>query len=229
MSGPAMNETSLRHRITFGTRRSLAYVSVLELGTIWERTLRRARVPVRYSQGFTPRPRIHFAAPLPVGCGTTSELLDVTLDEPRTAEELRCALQGATPRDLVIVAIAPVDESVPALPEQLIAAEYDVWLRDVDPDALHLAIARLIDAERLELPRRGKGNRTYDLRPLIIELDPIPDLPLPWIGLRMLLEARTGATGRPDDVLTALGFEAAPRRCTRTRLILETSPSEEER
>ncbi len=229
MSGTAMIETSLRHRITFGTARSLAYVSVLELGTIWERTLRRARVPVRYSQGFTPRPRMHFAAPLPVGCGTTSELLDVTLDEPLTAEELRHALQGTAPRDLTIVAITPVDESAPALSEQLIAAEYEVWLRDVDPDALRMAIARLIDAERLELPRRGKGDRSYDLRPLLLELDTIPNLPLPWVGLRMLLQARTGATGRPDDVLMALGFEAAPRRCTRTRLILQTSPSEEER
>ncbi len=229
MSGTAMIKTSLRFRITFGTARSLAYISVLELGTIWERTLRRAHVPVRYSQGFTPRPRMHFAAPLPVGCGTTSDLLDVTLDEPLTERELRDALQGVTPPDLTVVAVTPVEESTPALSEQLIAAAYDVWLRDIDPAALHVAMTRLLDAEQLELPRRGKGDRSYDLRPLILELNLIPDLPSPWTGLRMLLQARTGATGRPDDVLMALGFDTAPRRCTRTRLVLQTSPSEEER
>ncbi len=63
---------------------------------------------------------MHFAAPLPAGCGTTSELLDVTLDEPLTADELRHALQALPLETLCIVAITPVDESAPALSEQLI-------------------------------------------------------------------------------------------------------------
>jgi radical SAM-linked protein len=218
-----------RYRMTFRTVRSLAYVSVIELGTVWERTLRRARIPVRYSQGFTPRPRMHFAAPLPVGCGTEADLLDVTLTEPMTPDALLAALEGAAPRDLYIVAATPVDEAEPALSEQLVAAEYDVWLREVDRDVVQSSAERVLAAETLDLPRRGKDGKTYDLRPLVLAMDPIPDLPAPWSGLRMLLQARTGATGRPDDVLTALGFDTAPRRCTRTRLILETGHSEEER
>lgn len=231
MSSPALTEpvAALRYRITFGTARSLAYVSVLELGTVWERTLRRAGLPVRYSQGFTPRPRMHFAAPLPVGCGTETDLLDVTLDTPMTPGALLAALEGATPRDLRVLAATPVDEATPALSEQLVAAEYDTWLRDVDSEELRAAIRRVLEADTLDLPRRGKNGRTYDLRPLIITMDLIPDLPAPWTGVRMVLEARTGATGRPDEVLTALGFDAAPRRCTRTRLVLETGLSEEER
>ena len=57
-------DPSIRHRITFATARSLAYISVLELGAIWERSLRRAGVAVRYSQGYNPRPKLVFAAPL---------------------------------------------------------------------------------------------------------------------------------------------------------------------
>ena len=230
MSGPEIVDAgALRYRIAFRTARSLAYVSVIELGTVWERTLRRARIPVRYSQGFTPRPRMHFAAPLPVGCGTEADLLDLTLTEPMTPDALLVALQGAAPRDLFIAAATPVDEAEPALSEQLVAAEYDVWLREVDRDVLQSAAERVLAAETLDLPRRGKDGKTYNLRPLIIAMDPIPDLPAPWSGLRMLLQARTGATGRPDEVLTALGFDTAPRRCARTRLVLETRLSEEER
>ena len=230
MSSPAMTGVApaLRYRITFSTALSLAYVSVLELGTVWERTLRRARVPVRYSQGFTPRPRMHFAAPVPVGCGTAADLLDVTLHEPMAPDTLLTALQTAAPRDLSVLAATPVDEATPALSEQLVAAAYEVWLRDVDRKALASAIEHVLAAERVDLARRGKDGQTYDLRPLIITLELIPDLPAPWTGLRVLLAARTGATGRPDEVLTALGFDAAPRRCTRTRLVLETSTSEEE-
>lgn len=231
MSGPTMTDTAgaLRYRITFGTARSLAYISVLELGTVWERTLRRAKLPVRYSQGFTRRPRMHFAAPLPVGCGTEADLLDVTLEEPLTVTDVLRALEGATPRDLSILGATPVEQNVPALSEQLIAAAYDVRLRDVDHAVVSAAVKRVLAAESLDLPRRGKGGKTYDLRPLIIALDLIPDLPPPWTGLHMDLQARTGATGRPDEVLTALGLETAPRRCTRTQLVLETGPREEER
>jgi radical SAM-linked protein len=211
-----------RHRITFGTARTLAYVSVLELGTIWERTLRRARVPLAYSQGYNPRPRMHFAAPLPVGCGGEAELLDALFTTPITAEAIVNALAGVTPQDLTIVDCEPVADDVPSLSEQLTATEYEVLLRDMDPDDLEAAVERFLDAESVELPRRGRRHRgkTYDLRPLVKALC------VTWVdepdmqGLWMRLNAQPGATGRPDEVLKALKLNDRPRRCTRTRLTL---------
>jgi radical SAM-linked protein len=225
--GSTTNRPALRHRITFGTARTLAYVSVLELGTVWERTLRRARVPLKYSQGFNPRPRMHFAAPLPVGCGSEADLLDITIEEPWSSEALAAALQTTTPADLTVVSIAPVDDTAPALSELLIEAEYRVWLRDVSEESLRAAVETLRNSESIPVvkQRRGHPGKTYDLRPLIKDLQVIPDTPAPWVGLWLWLEARTGATGRPDEVLKAMDLMDHPQRCSRTRLILEGAPA----
>lgn len=213
--------TATHHRITFATQRTLAYVSVLELSVIWERSLRRAGLPLKYSQGFNPRPKLQFAAPLPVGCGSDADLLDVLLHAPLPAEAVAAALAGQTPPDLRVVEVRAITEDEPALSEQLTAAEYRVWLRDVEPEAVEAAIAAFLAREEIPLPKRGHKYRgqSYDLRPLVHELR-LAEAPAPWIGLWMRLNARPGATGRPDEVLTALDLQATSRRCTRERLIL---------
>ncbi|MBN1486677.1 MAG: DUF2344 domain-containing protein [Anaerolineae bacterium] len=213
---------SLRYRITFANSGPLAYISVLELSQIWERSLRRAKVPVRYSQGFNPRPKLNVAAPLPVGCGGEAELMDVLLDEYWPAEEIMNALIGKTPAELKVVSTQNVPEQEPALSEQLMEAEYCISLKDVPQEQMATAITTLLEAESILRPRRGRKYRgkTYDLRPLIGALR--QEVPPPsWsAGLWMRLSARPGATGRPDEVLNALGLKEVPRRCTRTRLIL---------
>ena len=215
------HRTALRHRITFATQRTLAYVSVLELGAIWERSLRRAEVPLKYSQGYNPRPRLQFAAPLPVGCGSEADLLDILLHTPQTAEAVAAALVGKLPPDLTVIDARAVPDDEPALAEQLTAAEYRVWLRDVERAEVEAAIAAFLAREEALLPKRGRKYRgkPYNLRPLVYELRGI-DAPAPWIGLWMRVNARPGATGRPDEVLKALGWQDTPRRCTRERLIL---------
>ncbi len=216
------NLPSLRYRITFATQRTLAYVSVLELGKIWERSLRRAGIPLKYGQGYNPRPKLHFAAPLPVGCGCEADLLDVWLESPLTPEALLTALTGATPPDLSVSDIRRVPEDEAALSERLSAAEYRVWLREVAPEEVSSAIADFLDSTSLSLPKRGHKyqGQTYDLRPLVEELH-LENAPAPWSGLGMRLRARPGATGRPDEVLKALHLSDVPQRCTRTRLILD--------
>ncbi len=222
LQSPIPTLQSLRYRITFATRRTLAYVSVLELGKVWERSLRRAGMPLKYSQGYNPRPKLHFAAPLPVGCGCEADLLDVWLESPVTPEAMLAALADTIPTDLSVSDIRNVPEGEAALSEQLVAAEYRVWLRDVSQDVAQSAVADFLDSASLSLAKRGRKYRgkTYDLRPLVEELH-LENAPTPWIGLWMRLHAQPGATGRPDEVLKALDLTDAPRRCTRTRLILD--------
>ncbi|MFP4344186.1 MAG: TIGR03936 family radical SAM-associated protein [Anaerolineales bacterium] len=222
-----MTAEAFRHRITFATERTLAYVSVLDLGRIWERTLRRAGVPLQYSQGFHPRPKMQIALPLPTGCGGEAEWLDIWLEVPWSPERVREALVGKTPRDLTLRAVAAVDEDAPALEQEIDATEYEVLLRDVDRAALESAVAEMLAAETLLRPKRGRRhNKSYDLRPLVTELAVVDPDAASWeVALQMRLTARPGATGRPDEVLKALDLEEAPRRCTRLRLIL---PEDEE-
>lgn len=214
--------SSIRFRITFATACSLAYVSVLELGTIWERTLRRAHLPLRYSLGFNPRPRMHFAAPLPVGCGCERDILDVWLTEPRTADQIARAIDGVLPPHLSVVSIVPVDEQTPALPEQLVAADYRVLVFGGSSEKITAAVTTLMEAETWMMPRRGRRHRgkMYDLRSLVLSLNAEQGPQELSTTLTMRLKTLPGATGRPDEVLKALGLENLPRRCVRTKLIL---------
>jgi radical SAM-linked protein len=166
---------------------------------------------------------MHFAAPLPVGCGSEADLLDVSFDVALDAAKVETALTGLTPRDLSVVAVTPTDEQAPSLSDRLQETIYRVWLRDVTAPDLQLAVAVFLSADSVALPRRGRRHRgkTYDLRPLVLALALDRAAPAPWVGLQMRLKARPGATGRPDEVLKALGLSACPRRCSRTGLILE--------
>lgn len=217
----ALEQPAGRHRITFATRKTLAYVSVLELGRVWERALRRAHIPLKYSQGFNPRPRMQFAAPLPVGCGSEADLLDISLASPLAADEIMAALADKLPQDLDVLTIMPVPDKTPALSEQLLAAEYRVWLRDIERGVVETTIRDFLQAEQVMLPKRGRKyrGRLYDLRPLVTDLH-IVDAPAPWVGVWLAVSARPGATGRPDEVLKALGLDDTPRRCVRMRLVL---------
>jgi len=221
---PTPSAGSARHRITFATSRTLAYLSVLELGKLWERTLRRGHVPLKYSQGFNPRPRMHFAAPLPVGCGCGADLLDLSLDEPRTSQALSDAIAGVLPQNLIVLDVTAVDIHAKSLSELLQEAEYSVWLQQVGEAELAETVAAFLEKDEILMPKRGRKyrGRFYDLRTLVKSLTLDPATPSPWLGLRMRVTARPGATGRPDELLRALGLADRPRRTTRTRLILES-------
>ncbi len=221
-----MNEQdvmSLRVRLMFATSGPLAYVSVLDLGRLWERALRRAAMPLRYSQGFNPRPKMQFAAPLPTGCGSEVEWLDIWLTEPREPAAIKVALADKLPPDLRVIEVALVPENAPALSEQMEAVTYHVLLRDVDVAEVKAACAMLLEATSVVRAKRGRRrHQHYDLRQLIEMLN-VALAPEPWtVALEMRLKAQAGATGRPDEVLNALGLADVPRRCTRTGLLLKT-------
>ncbi len=209
-----------RYRVHFSLANTLAYVSVLELGRLWERTLRRAGVPLRYSQGFNPRPKFQFPAPLPVGCGGEAEFLDVLFDAPWEPDAITAALQASALADMRILRTERIPYHDPAPAEQLIAAEYRVQLREIAPQEVQTAVEAFLQAEHVWMEKRGRRRgQKYDLRTLVLDLhlgEPLP----PWVMLEMRLSARPGATGRPDVVLQALGLQDVPRRCTRTKLVL---------
>ncbi|MDF1513389.1 MAG: TIGR03936 family radical SAM-associated protein [Anaerolineae bacterium] len=220
-------QPALRMRITFSTEKTLAFVSVLDLSSIWERSLRRAGIPLRYSQGFNPRPKMNFAAPLPVGCSAQEDLLDIWLESPYPPEEMRAALNGTTPPHLHVEHIAESAIDEPTLAEQLTSAEYTVWLNRIPKAACADRMKDLLTAETLPRPRRGRKYRgkTYDLRPLILDLSIVPESQDNGLAVWMHLKARPGATGRPDEVLEAMGIMDNLLRCSRTRLLLGDAES----
>jgi radical SAM-linked protein len=208
----------LRYRIEFSKTGPLRYTSHLDLGRIWERTLRRAGLPVAYSQGFNPRPLIQLAATLPLGCESTCELIDVWLEgEAPPPEELIPLLSKAAPEGLTIRTIQAVNPNDPPLQTRTQAAVYHASIGDqISRQELEGRVASLLAQPEVWRTRR---NRCYDLRPLIHELSVLPASPL-ILEMKLALSQEKG-TGRPDEVLEALGLEAQPILITRTAIIMK--------
>lgn len=208
----------MRLRITFAKQGALRYTGHLDLHKIWERTARRAEIPLAYSQGFHPQPKIYLASALPLGFSSRAEVLDMRLKEEIPLEGLRERFQGAVPPGLEILQVERVDEALPALQTQLTAAEFEVTFTEpVDASDLTGRLAAVMEAGSLPRERRGKA---YDLRPLIESLR-VSAHPQGHLLLHMVLSAREGATGRPEEVLDQMGIPMEAARIERTRLIFQ--------
>jgi radical SAM-linked protein len=214
----------MRLRITFSKNGALAYTSHLDLARVWERSLRRAGTPLAYSQGFNPRPKLQLAAALPLGHTAEAELLDIWLEKRASVEKLAKDLVRVLPDGLAVSDVRQVVLKEPALPVQVVSAEYRV---DVDTgetaEAMAERIDRILQAEELpqERQRAGRRAKTYDLRPLIEALAlEQPGSVEGVVALRMQLAARQGATARPEAVLAAMGLADVFARCHRRRLVL---------
>jgi len=204
----------MRIRITFSKTGALRYIGHLDLQTIWERSARRADLPLAYSQGFHPQPKINIASALPLGFSSRCEMVDLRLNQDVDISVLPQRLQTAMPSGIGILKVESVDEDLPPLQTQILSAEYEVTLTEaVDRSGLMRKIDEILASESLLRERRGK---TYDLRPLIEQLDAIAE-----DKISMRLSAREGETGRPDEVLGALGIPLEHTRIERTRLIFQ--------
>jgi radical SAM-linked protein len=203
-----------RYRITFAKTEAMRFTGHLDLHRAWERTFRRARLPLAYSAGFAPHPRLVLAAALPLGCVSEGDLLDAWLSEDRPEAEILSGLAAAAPPGLRIQAVARADPAEPSLPAQVASATYQVSLENPPPgDGLERGCETILAAERLPRQRRGKD---YDLRPLVEKLEVAED----GRGLRMQLASREGATGRPEEVLAALELDPTQAYIRRTGLIM---------
>ena len=205
----------MRARITFSKQGALRYTGHLDLHRLWERAMRRADLPLSYSQGFHPQPKISIAAALPLGFSSLGEVLDVRFNADIPTEEIATRLKDNLPPDIQVTKVESVDEREPALQTQVLSATYDVHLTEpIDGSELKRKVEELLASESLPRERRSKF---YDLRPLIETLDVLTEAD-GQVWIQMKLAARDGATGRPEEVLNALGIEPEYTRVERTLL-----------
>ncbi len=193
----------------------MRYTSHLDLHRTWERTLRRAGLPLAYSLGFNPRPKINLASALPLGFTSQAEVVDIILERQLPLSEVDHRLREAVPPGLTIENIEAVDPHVPTLQSQLAAVEYQISLKETPPD-LEIRLKSVLKAEYLARERRGKE---YDLRPLILDIQLLPEDENGSPRLLVRLTAREGATGRPDELLLTLGVDPLDAHIHRTALI----------
>ena len=205
----------MRIRITFKKQGALRYTGHLDLHKLWERAARRAELPLAYSQGFHPQPKMNMAAALPLGFSSRCEVMDMRLEHDISLDGLPTRLNQTLPSGLQVLQVQQVDERAPALQTQVTAAEYEVTLTEpMDASELRRRIDSVIESKAISRERRGK---MYDLRPLVEKLGLLSD-----DKIFMRLRAREGATGRPEEVLDELGIAFEGTCIERTRLVFQS-------
>jgi radical SAM-linked protein len=218
-------EPRQRWRIVFRRGEEARFLAHLDAMKLWERAFRRARIPVARTEGFNPRPRIVFAAPLPLGLLAEREIVDLVLCERLTRHDLRLRLERDLPNGFGLVDLYDVWVNAPSVASQLASATYRVEVASASRVEILRAIDELLGADRLDR-RRIKEKKTvaYDLRPLILDLGVVvaegPTVdgrvvasePLTAYGgpevlaVRMRLRhAQEGGAGRPEEVVAVLG------------------------
>jgi len=216
--------------VRYAKRSRLRFTSARDFQRALERALRRAEVPMAYSAGFTPHPKISYANAAPTGAASEAEYLEVSVVERCDPEALRVALDAALPPGLDVVDVL---EATPgALADRLQAAEWELVLPGTSPDRAAAAVAELLAREEVLVERVTKsGRRSTDARAAVVRLAVIsPDEARSDLGraaasgqhcaiLHLVVRHATPAV-RPDDVLTALHAvadlaPAAPPQVTR--------------
>ncbi|MFJ9644814.1 TIGR03936 family radical SAM-associated protein [Streptomyces sp. NPDC004244] len=196
-----------RIRLRYTKRGRLRFTSHRDFQRAFERALRRAEVPMAYSAGFTPHPRVSYANAAPTGTGSEAEYLEIALTAHRDPAKLRELLDESMPVGLDI--IDAVEARTSGLADRLTASVWELRLDGVDSAEAARAVETYLAADTVEVQRRTKnGMRTFDTRGAVAHLDvlPVPADRTPDNAcaiLRLVVRHLTPAV-RPDDVLSGL-------------------------
>jgi len=203
----------MRLRIKFTKTEAMRFTSHLDLHRTWERTIRRSGLPLAYSQGYKPHPRIVLAAALPLGFTSECEVMDIWLEVDTQCDFVRVSLEHALPAGIQLLDISEVDQSLPALPTLVRACDVQITFLEFLAD-LEQHIRTLLDSATLPRIWREKN---YDLRPLILNVSHLTE-DHGCQQINVMLSAREGATGRPEEVVSALGGDPRSTRFHRIAL-----------
>lgn len=216
-----------RFRVWFAKGDRVRYISHLDVLRYWERAIRRAGLPLTYSQGFTPHPKIAFAGPLPLGFTSTAEVMDVTLDDRVSIEDFRQKISGEATGDFAVSRVEEVALASPAPQALVLWSDYQVALPGAQPAEVAAAVAAFLALPELTwTEERRERERTYDLRGAVASLtsEAIDG------GARLSMRVQTDAdlTVRPEHVAEAIFSGLELGTITRTAIILDDpSPARE--
>jgi radical SAM-linked protein len=183
-----------RLRVRYAKRGRARFASHRDFGRAFERALRRAGVPMAFSSGFHPHPRISYVNAAPTGAASEAEYLEIGLAEVRDPAQVRDDLNAAMPDGLAIVEVVEVVGG--SLPELLAAS---VWQVDwPGGEALTAAVGALLATEEVLVERQAKsGLRSFDVRSAVLALAATEG------GFEVTVRTSEPLV-RPDDVVAAL-------------------------
>jgi radical SAM-linked protein len=214
-------------RLRFSRGEELKFISHLDIIRLWQRAFIRAGIPLSYSEGFNPHPRISLAAPLPVGVTSEAELMDVSLTRLVSANFFITTVNRQLPPGIIVEQALPLNVEMPSLQSQVRFAEYHaVVATEKSASEITALVAALLAKE--ELPwqhQRAAELRHYDLRALIDNVWLIT-LSGGTCTLGMRLRCDSTGSGRPEQVSAALGLDH-PLSIHRTGFVMAVSQGKE--
>lgn len=187
-----------RLRVRYAKRGRARFTSHRDFCRAFERALRRARIPMAYSSGYSPHPRISYANASPTGASTEAEYLEIGLAESCDPGKVRDALDGALPPGLDVLEVVEA-EAGESLADLLQASRWRVDLVSAPAAALAAAIEAFWAMDSVPVERMTKsGMRSFDTRQAVVSLAALGDCELETV-IR-----HTAPLVRPDDIVTAL-------------------------
>ena len=200
--GPPPAPAVMKLRIRYAKRGRLRFSSTRDFQRALERALRRAGVPMAFSAGFHPHPKVSYANAAPTGTASEAEYFEISVTERVDTESLRAALDEALPDGLDVLEV--VEAAPGSLADRLQASDWVIEFRGVPVEEVRAAADELLSREVVEVSRTFKtGPRTFDVRSAVVSLDVSPSEEGDCAILRVVVRHTTPAV-RPDDVLTAL-------------------------
>lgn len=221
-----------RIRVIYEKGEPVKFISHQDEFRLWERTLRRADLPLLYKKGFNPQPHIQFASPLGVGITGATEPIDILFSPPVPIEEIEAKIIAKLTPGVYLRAISEVPLHMPSLQGLLIGADYTILLyaepHELERAVIDQAIAKVLAQSEIWRERQRKGEQyTYNLRPLIFELTNLGyDAEKEEHRIFLRVQQRNGATGRPDEVVAALELDDHARTLRRERLYYADQPED---
>jgi radical SAM-linked protein len=243
--GPPPPPTVQKLRIRYAKRGRLRFTSHRDFARAFERAIRRSGVPIAFSAGFSPHPKVSYAGATPTGVASEAEYLEIGLAEARDPDAVRTALDAALPPGIDIVEVVDAATSeTKTLAERIEASQWQVWLPEVGEAQARGAVDQLLALTSAPVERPTKdGTRTVDVRAAILSATVVDGasgaMPGEVNGRCATLEVvvqHSSPAVRPDDILTALrtiGALSTPVTPVVTRLaqglLDNTSPEDAKR
>ena len=197
---------TVRLIVRYAKRGRMRFASHRDIARAVERGVRRAGLPIAYSAGFTPHPKISYAGAAPTGTASEAEYLELSLTRACAASEVRDRLDAALPDGIDVIDVTEGLASIGDLP--LEASTWQVVLPGVGPQDVAGAIDAFLARDSIEVERlTAKGNRRGDARAAVVTMQTGRGAADPQAAgnaiLRMVVRHVAPAV-RPDDILAAL-------------------------
>jgi radical SAM-linked protein len=208
--GPPPAPVLQRIRIRYAKRGRLRFTSHRDFSREFERALRRADVPMAYSAGFTPHPKISYVGASPTGVASEAEYLEIGLARAVDLEQFRVALDAALPDGLDIIEVVAAGPG--SLAERMVASDWRIELPGVSLEQAQDAMDRFLARDEVAVERMTKsGRREVDVRAAVITAEVAGAGSAAGDPPRAILDVvvrQVTPTVRPDDVVAALGIVA---------------------